>query len=289
METGQRPGAAALRGALWMGGAVLSFVLMAIAVRELTRAMGSFEILFLRSAVSLAMMLALLPLVGLRALRTRRLGLHFLRNALHFGGQYAWVHAIAMLPLATVFAIEFTMPVWAALLAMLLLGERMTSGRALMLALGVVGVLVILRPGFDAVAPAALVMLAGAFCYAAVVIATKPLSRSDSAFAILFYMSAIQLPLGLVPALQEWVTPRPADLPWIVAVGATGLVAHFCLARAFRLAEAMVVVPIDFLRLPLIAVAGMLLYGEPLDPWTLLGAAVIFAGTYGSIRRESRA
>ena len=278
----------ALRGALWMGGAVLSFSVMAVAVRELTRTLGSFEILFLRSLVSLAIMVAILPFCGLQALRTQRFGLHVARNVLHFGGQYAWVYAISLLPLATVFAIEFTMPVWTAVLAMLILGEHLNRGRVVMLALGLAGILIILKPGIEPVSPAALVMLAGAFAYASVMIATKRLAQGDSAFAILFYMAVIQLPLGLVPALSEWVTPGLADLPWIVAVGATGMIAHFCLARAFRIADASLVVPIDFLRLPLIAGVGVLLYNEPLEISVLLGAAVIFAGTYYSIRRESR-
>ena len=277
----------AVRGALWMCGALLSFSLMAIAARELLRSMGSFEILFLRSLVSFVLVLAILPRFGLGVLRTRLFGLHVLRNVLHFGGQYAWVYAIAMLPLATVFAIEFTMPVWTALLAMLILGERLNRGRAVMLALGVVGVLIILKPGFAVVQPAALAMLAGAFAYASVNISTKRLVKNDSAFAILFYMSAIQLPLGLFPALSQWVAPRGADLPWILAIGAAGLVAHYCITRALHIADAMLVVPIDFLRLPLIAVVGMLMYGEPLEAQILLGAAVIFAGTYYSIRRES--
>jgi len=278
----------ALRGALWMGGALLSFSLMAVAVRELLRTMGSFEILFLRSLVSFVLVLAAMPRFGLGALRTRRFGLHVVRNVLHFGGQYAWVYAIAMLPLATVFAIEFTMPVWAALLAMLILGERLNQGRIVMLVLGLAGILIILRPGFGIVQPAALVMLAGSFAYASVMIATKRLSENDSAFAILFYMSAIQLPLAFVPALPGWVAPALTDLPWVVAVGAAGLSAHYCMTRAVRIADAMVVVPIDFLRLPLIAVVGMIFYGEPLEIPIMLGAAVIFAGTYYSIRRESR-
>jgi drug/metabolite transporter (DMT)-like permease len=278
----------ALRGALWMGGALLSFSLMAVAVRELLRHMGSFEILFLRSLVSLLLVLAVLPRFGLGAVRTRRLGLHVVRNVLHFGGQYAWVYAIAMLPLATVFAIEFTMPVWTALLAIPILGERLNRGRTVMLVLGLAGILIILKPGFAAVQPAALVMLAGSFAYASTMIATKRLSESDSALAVVFYMSVVQLPLAFLPALPGWVAPTLVDLPWIIAIGAAGLSAHFCLTRAFRIADATLVVPIDFLRLPLIAVVGMLFYGEPLELSIMLGAAVIFAGTYYSIRRESR-
>jgi drug/metabolite transporter (DMT)-like permease len=271
-----------------MGGALLSFSLMAVAVRELLRAFGTFEILFLRSVVSLAVMLVLLPRFGAGALRTRFFGLHVVRNLFHFSGQYAWVYAIGLLPLATVFAIEFTMPIWTTVLAVLLLGERLNRGRIVMLALGVTGILIIVKPGLAPVSPAAWVMLAGSLAYAATMISTKRLAVNDSAFAVLFYMSAIQVPLGLLPALPGWVTPGLADLPWILAVGGSGLTAHFCLTRALRAADAIVVVPIDFLRLPLIGAVGVALYGEPLELSILLGAAVIFSGTYYSIWRESR-
>jgi len=288
MKTGDGPRfPVALRGALWMGGALVSFSAMAIAARELLRTMGSFEILFLRSLVSLVIVLAVLPRFGTGVLRTQMFGVHFVRNLLHFGGQYAWVYAIAMLPLATVFAIEFTMPVWTAVLAMLILGERLNRGRIVMLVLGLAGILVILKPGFAIVQPAALAMLAGAFAYASTNIATKRLAAKESAYSILFYMSAIQLPLGFVLALPQWVTPGIAELPWVIAIGAMGLSAHYCITRALRIADAMVVVPIDFLRLPLIAVVGMVFYGEPLEGTILIGAAVIFAGTFYSIRRES--
>jgi len=279
---------AALRGALWMVGALLSFSLMAVSVRELLRTMGNFEILFLRSLVSFVLVLAVLPRFGLGALRTRHFGLHLVRNVLHFSGQYAWVYAIAMLPLATVFAIEFTMPVWTALLAIPILGERLNRGRTVMLVLGLAGILVILKPGFGVVHPAALVMLAGSFAYASTMIATKRLSGSDSALAVVFYMSVVQLPLAFVPALPGWVAPALVDLPWILAIGAAGLSAHYCLTRAMRIADATLVVPIDFLRLPLIAVVGMLFYSEPLEFSIMLGAAMIFAGTYYSVQRESR-
>ena len=120
-------------------------------------------------------------------------------------------------------------------------------------------------------------------CYA------RHFSQTDfSRLAILFYISLVQVPMGFFPALSSWVTPTLADAPWIAATGASGLVAHYCMTRAFRVADATLVVPIDFLRLPLIAVVGLLLYGEPIETATFVGAVVIFAGTYYSIRRESR-
>ena len=286
--SGPRASPAALRGALWMGGALLSFCIMAVAVRELLRTMGAFEILFLRSLVSLLLVLAVLPYFGLRALRTLRFGLHAARSMLQLGGQYAWIYALSLLPLATVFAIEFTMPVWTAVLAALILGERLNRGRVVMLVLGFAGILIILKPGFGPVPPAAWVMLLGSLAFAATMIATKRLAREDSPLAILFYMSAIQVPVSLAPALPDWVAPGRAELPWVVAIGVAGLAAHYCITRSFRIADATLMVPIDFMRLPLIAVVGMMFYGEPLEFSILLGAGAIFAGTYYSIRRESR-
>jgi drug/metabolite transporter (DMT)-like permease len=279
---------AAVRGALWMGGAVISFSAMAVAVRQLLVHMGPFEVLFMRSIVMLAIVLALAPRAGIAVLGTRRFGLHLLRNLVHFGGQYAWVLAIGALPLATVFAIEFTMPVWTAVLAAAVLGERLTRPRVAMLVLGLAGVLLILRPGFGFVHPAALVMLAGSLAYAATLICTKRLSVTDAPLAVLFWMALIQMPLALATSLPQWVAPTLADLPWIVAIGVGSYTAHYCMTRAVRLADASVVVGIDFIRLPLIALVGAIFYGEALDPMVFVGAAIIFAGTYYSLSRESR-
>jgi len=132
-------------------------------------------------------------------------------------------------------------------------------------------------------------MLGGSLAFAATMIATKRLASTDSPLVVLFYMSLIQLPLGLIPALPHWVTPTLADLPWILGVGVAGYSAHYCMTRAFRLADATLVVPMDFLRLPLIALVGALFYNEPVQLATMLGAAVIFAGTYYSVTREGRA
>jgi drug/metabolite transporter (DMT)-like permease len=279
---------AAVRGALWMGGAVLSFTAMAVAARELLRHMGTFEIVFLRSVVMLAIVLALLPRAGIAAVRTRRIQTHLWRNVIHFLGQVLWVYSIGALTLATVFAIEFTMPMWTALLAWLFLKEQLTWPRLVMLGLGLAGVLIILRPGGGSFHPAALGMVLGSLCYASSFIFTKRLTSTDSALAVLFWMALIQLPLGLAASLPAWVTPAAADLPWIVGIGIGSYTAHYCMTRAVRLADASVVVGIDFIRLPLIATVGALAYGEALDPLVFVGAAVIFAGTYYSLSRERR-
>ena len=275
-----------VRGVLWMLGAVLSFAGMAIAVRELQRHMGSFEIVFLRSVGMLVITLAMLPRHGIAAIRTRRFAEHFWRNTIHFLGQVLWVYSIGALALATVFAIEFTMPVWTAILAWLFLRERFTGPRLVMLGLGLAGVLIILRPGSGQFHPAALAMILGSLCYASSFIFTKRLSSTDTALAVLFWMSVVQLPISLALAVPHWVTPVMPDAPWIVAIGAGAFTAHYCMTQAMKLVDAMVAVPIDFIRLPLIAVVGALAYNETFDPMVIVGAAVIFSGTYYSLSRE---
>jgi drug/metabolite transporter (DMT)-like permease len=241
---------------------------------------------FLRSLVMLAIVFVLLPRAGIAAVRTRRLGTHVWRNLIHFCGQVLWVYSIGALTLATVFAIEFTMPVWTAILAWLFLKEKFTGPRLVMLGLGLAGVLIILRPGSGEFHPAALAMILGSLCYASSFIFTKRLSSTDSALAVLFWMSLVQTPISLALAVPQWVTPVAADLPWILGIGAGAFFAHYSMTQAMKLVDAMVAVPIDFIRLPLIAVVGALAYGEAFDPMVIVGAAVIFAGTYYSISRE---
>jgi drug/metabolite transporter (DMT)-like permease len=269
-----------------MGGAVLSFCVMAISARQLLSHMGTFEVLFFRTFFSLALVLPMAWRTGFGTLRTRRFGTHLWRNLFHLGGQAAWVYSLGILPLATVFAIEFTMPLWLAVLAVAFLGERMTGPRLLMLGLGLMGVLIILRPGFEVVHPAALVMLAGSLAFAIQMVATKRLAATDSPLAVLFWMSVIQTPIALAAALPGWSVPVTSDVPFIVAIACGHFSAHYCLTRAMKLADATVVVPVDFLRLPLIAVVGALFYAERLDPAVFVGAALMFAGTYFSISRE---
>ena len=277
-----------LRGVLWMLGAVFSFALMAVAVRELLRHMEVLEILALRTLVTFLLVSMVTLRYGFAPLRTRRLPSHAARALLHVAGQWCWMYALGVLTLGTVFAIEFTMPVWVAILAALFLGERLTRARIVQLVLGIAGVLLILRPGFGQFHPAALVMVLGSLFYAGNMFFTKRLSATDSALGVTFWMTVVQLPVTFATALPVWVMPRLADLPWILAIGAGSFAAHYTMTRAMKLADATVVVAIDFVRLPLIIVVGAVLYAEPFDPMVILGAAVIFAGTYYSLSRESR-
>lgn len=279
-----RQRAPAVRAALWMSGALVSFMSMAISGRELAAELTTFQILFFRSLVGLVVVAILLQRSGWTQVETRMFGTHLVRNLAHFGGQYGWFYGLAFIPLTEVFAIEFTVPIWTAILATIFLGERMNRMRALAVAVGFVGVLVILRPGVAIVSPGALAVLGGALGYAASHVFTKRLSSTETPLAILFYMTVIQLPLGLVPALPGWVWPSAASWPWVVVVATTALSAHYCLARAFRLADASVVVPMDFLRLPLIAIVGFVFYDEALQVWVLVGAVIVFAAAWLNLK-----
>jgi S-adenosylmethionine uptake transporter len=210
------------------------------------------------------------------------------RNLVHFAGQYGWTLGVVLLPLAEVFALEFTTPVWVALLAVPLLGERLTPSRMVAVLGGFAGILVILRPGIAVVDPGSFVVLGAALCFAASIIMVKWLIRSERPLTILFFMCLVQLPVGLVLCLPEWVWPAWWDVPWIVIYGVGSLVAHLGMAKAFQVADATTMIPIDFLRMPAIALIGYALYGEALSIWILVGAALIFGANYYSLRVEVR-
>ena len=274
-----------------MAGTLLSFSAIAVSVRELSGVLSVFEILALRNFAGIVILVALVLFKpSLReGFKPRRMGLHFQRNVAHFLGQYSWTLAVTLLPLATVFAIEFTTPAFVALFAALILREQMTRPRILAIILGLVGILVILRPGSEALDPAALIVLFAAICFALVTIATKRLTGTESTFAILFWMNVMQLPMNYLGSDPLFFLKIP-ELPLLPLIGIClgGLSAHFCLTNAYRHGDAVVVVPLDFLRLPLIALVGFWLYAEPLDPYVFAGAVVIVAGILQSLRAESR-
>ena len=274
-----------------MTGALLSFSAMAVSIRELSRAgLSIFEILAIRSGVALLVLLLLLLVRAdlRRHALPRRMGLNLLRNTIHYASQFAWALSLTMLPLAMVFALEFTMPAWTALLAVWLLHEKMSKSRAGVVVLGLVGVLVILRPGVAAFNPAAILVLAAAFGYAITMIATKKLTSTETTFGIIFWMAVIQFPLSLIGSdLHAYGGLGPGQVLPAVGVGVAGLTSHFCLSNAFRAGDASLVVPLDFMRIPLIAVIGWTFYGERLDIFVLIGALIIVAGVVWNLRAES--
>jgi drug/metabolite transporter (DMT)-like permease len=194
-----------------------------------------------------------------------------------------------VLPFATVFALEFTTPAWVALLAVLFLGERMTLTRGAALMVCSLGVLVILRPGMDSFQPAALLVVFGALLFAITATFTKKLIETETTFAIMFWMNLMQFPLNLAGSDPTFIFRLDASmiLP-LTGVAVAGLSIHYCLTNAFRCGDAMIVIPMDFLRVPLIAVVGWVLYAEPLDAFVFAGAGLIIAGVLWNVRGEAQ-
>ena len=279
-----------LKAVLWFCGTMAGFAGMAIAARELHTQMSTFQILFFRSLIGVLVVLPFLARKGFIDIRTSRFRWHVSRAVIQFGAQICWIYGIVHLSLSDLTAIEFSIPLFTALLAVLFLGERMWRHKWIATLLGFAGVLLILRPEGSAFNLAGLVMVTGSFLYAGSGVLVKYLTRTDSPQGIIFWMNLLQLPAGLIPAIviYDWVAPGLADVPWILIWGCAGLWAHYSMARALQLADITIIFPLDFLRLPVMALIGFLLYAEALDPWTAVGALVIFVGNWHSLRAESR-
>lgn len=280
-----------LKAAAWMVGALLSFSAMAVAARLASASLDTFEIMFYRSFVGLVVISAIALAVGrMDEIRTRRMGMHLLRNTTHFAGQNLWLYAVATIPLAQVFAFEFTVPLWVALLAPLVLDERLTRRRIVTAMIGFAGILIVARPMSIDLGAGHLAALLAALGFAGSAITTKLLTRDVTTTCILFWLTAMQTVMGLAMAGYDGVIAMPdaAALPLVAVIGITGLTAHFCLTSALRVAPASVVMPLDFLRLPLIAVIGMLVFGEPLELAVFVGALVIFWANYANLLEERR-
>jgi len=278
-----------IRGALWMSGAAVSLVAMAILVRYLAPRYSVLELIFLRNVVNLALMAPWILHTGLGSLKTVRLSQHGLRNAFLYSGNVAWYFGVTLVSLAELSALQFTTPLFTLLMAALVLGERIGTHRWAATAVGFAGALLIIRPGFAEVGLGTGVVLAAAFLYSCAFIVTKRLSDTESGNVVVFYMSVTILVYSAVPAMFVWTTPETRDLLPIVALGITGYSTHFCITRSMAAADASYVVPFDFLRLPMSAAFGFLLFAEETDRWVWIGAAVIFGAAYYNTRMENRA
>lgn len=283
--------AAVLRAALWMLGAVLAFSSMAVAGRAVSFALDTFEIMLYRSIVGLGIVLGMAVLTGgWTTITARRPGAHLLRNLCHFTGQNLWFYALTVIPLAQVFALEFTAPLWVLILSPLVLGERLTPMRALAAALGFAGILIVARPSPETLNTGTFAAAAAAIGFAGSILMTKRLTRTETLTCILFWMTLMQIVMALICAGRDGAIalPSAATLPWLVVIGCAGLVAHFCLTTALSIAPATLIAPVDFLRLPLIAIIGLLVYGERIELAVILGALIIFGANYLNLWHETR-
>ena len=280
-----------LLAAAWMLGALIAFSTMAVAGRAVVPELDSFELMMYRSFIGLAIILAIGLVFGkLSEVRFHNLKLHGLRNLGHFTGQNLWFTALPLIPLAQLFALEFTSPIWVVIFAVLFAGEKVTGIRVLAVALGFVGALLVARPGLEGDSFGLILAAASANVFAVSIVTTRVLTRTESISGILFWLTAMQAVFGMITTGWDgdiaW--PSLAVWPWVFLVGIAGLVAHTCLTNALAVAPATIVTPMDFMRLPAIALIGALFYNEAINIWVLAGALVIFAGNYLNIWVETR-
>ena len=268
-----------LAAAVWMVGAIAAFTAMAIATRQINGEHDTFEILAYRSMIGWLIVVTLAAAMGqISAIRADRLGSHLVRNVFHFSGQSLWFYAVTVIPLAQVFALEFTSPIWVILLAPLFLGERLTRRKCLAAALGFVGTLIVAQPDFGRIEPGVLAAAGAAIFFAATTLLTKALTRGESIVSILFWLTLMQAVLGTLAMLADGQVglPNLVTLPWLGLIGVAGVTAHLCLTTALSLAPASSVVPVDFARLPIVAVIGAAFYAEPIEITLFIGAGLIF-------------
>lgn len=282
---------ATLRAVLWMGGAIASLSVMAISGRAVTLDHDTFELMFYRSLVGIVVVMVLAQILGTRGtINPNKFGWHIARNISHFTGQNLWFFAMALIPLAQVVSLEFTGPLWALLLAPMILGEQITRNRIIAALVGFVGILIVTRPFAAPLTPGVISAALAAIGFAGSAVFTRRLTRTESVTSILFWMVVMQAVFGLICAGADghikMITAAAA--PWVVLIGIAGVSAHFCLTSALRLAPATLVMPVDFARLPVLAFLGWLIYSESLDATVLAGGALIVLANWVNLRAEAR-
>ena len=279
-----------MRGTLLMAGAAVCYAILHGSVRYISSEIHPFEITFFRNLFGFIVLLPWFVVHGLKPLRTRRIGLHLVRATSNVVAMMMFFMALSMTPLALVQALGFTAPLFATVLAIFILGERVRLRRWAALIAGFIGALIIIRPGIQPIDTGSLLTLGSAAVWGFTLITIKILSRTDSAVTITAYMVLLMSPLSLLPALYYWTWPDGQAWFWLVVCGVAGTAAQLLMAQSFRVAEATVVLPIDFTKIVWGALIGYLAFGEVVDVWTWIGAAVIFSGiTYITYRERKLA
>ena len=280
-----------LIAAFYMCGVIFAFTIMAISGRAISFQLDTFEIMTYRSIIGVIIVIIIGSTTGkLSKLRFKKLQLHFFRNLGHFIGQNLWFFALTLIPFAQLFAFEFSVPIWVAICAPFFLSEKLTPIKIGATIVGFCGILLVARPGME---PISIGIIAAAGCsimFAFTSITTKILTRTEEITDILFWLTSMQLVFGIICSGYDGdiQLPTSTTLPWIIVIGCCGLLAHFSLTKALTYAPATVVTPMDFARLPIIAIIGMVFYDEPLSLFIILGALIIFLANYVNIRGEAK-
>jgi drug/metabolite transporter (DMT)-like permease len=283
------PSSPVLRGALLVLVSAACVAADTILARIVTREVSPFVLVLFRNLFGLLVVAPWLAGARRVAFATPRPLLHVARAALKILGLACFFYGLSLVPVADATAIAFATPLFAAVGAAALLGETLRHGRLAAILLGLLGVLIVLRPGGGALHPGALVVLASAVALAAIGLLAKLLAQHDPPDTILAINLALSVPLALLAALPFWTTPSLRMLGLMAIQGALGAGSQFCFIRALRLADASLMMPVDLVRLPLVALLGFLAFGQVPDAWTWAGAAVICAAVVLLLRAGTRA
>jgi drug/metabolite transporter (DMT)-like permease len=277
-----------LNAALLMFGSTLFFGLMTVAIRLASETLHTFQIAFFRNFFGLAAALPLLLHHGPGLLKTTQLPRYVFRCFIGVVSMLCGFWAIGHLPLAQAVALSYSTPIFVTIAAVIFLHEQVRARRWAAVALGFVGVIIIVRPGTDGFSAGTLVALAAALLSGIVSIQIKLLSRTEPADRIVLLTTLLWVPMSLLPALTVWEWPRGIVWVWVIAAGFLGTGAHMLWTRALKLGDVSALTPISFMQLPIVAIAGWWLFQEPLDRWTAIGASVIFAANAYIAHREAR-
>lgn len=277
----------AAKGALWMIAAAAALTAMAVCIRYLP-AYSVLLMIFLRNVINLVLMAPSMIRQGKSMIVTQRLGIHALRNLFLYSGNVAWFYGVTLIALADVASLQFTSPLFTAIIAAAFLGEKIGGHRMVAILVGFAGALIIIRPGMIPINLGTVMILIAAFLYSCAHVVTKRLSDTESGSTVVFYMSVTILVYSAIPAFFVWQTPDWADMPAMIGLGITGYATHYCITRSLAVGDASFVIAFDFMRLPFSALLGWLLFREMLDTWTVAGALIIFAAGYYSTMREAK-
>ena len=281
-----RPGLAAV---VLMLVASLALASMHGSVRFVSATLHPFEIAFFRNVFGFCVLVPWLMRIGLAAFATRKLPLHVVRGFLNGGSMLMWFLGLSLIPLAEATALSLASPLIATVGAILLLGEPMRGHRWVGLALGIAGMLAILRPGFAEIGLGAAAVLLSAVLVTASKLIAKTLTRTDSPTTIVAWLTLLMIPVTAVPAAFVWQTPTLPELLMLAGIGALGSCGHLCLVHAYRLADVGLVEPLVFFRLVWAALLGFLVFAEIPDAWVWIGGLLIVAATTHLARREGGA
>lgn len=277
------------KAVFYMTGAIASFVAMAVAGRAVSFQLDTFEIMLFRSFIGFLLVLGFILVRGEgKNISRRHMGVHVVRNLFHFSGQNLWFFALTVIPLAQVFALEFTTPLWILILSPLILGEGLSRKKISVGLIGFGGALLVAQPAMSGLSLGVISAALAAVGFAGSIVLTKKLTQSETILTVLFYMTLFQLGFGIICAGYDGdiALPSAQNLPWVILIACAGLAAHFSLTAALSLAPATLIAPIDFIRLPAIVVIGFVFYSEPVDALVILGAGIIFAANYVNILGE---